>query len=215
MPLLLDLNWSTVLKALACFSNLFLPHFVGTTVFIGRTDVEAETPIVWPPDAKSWVIWKDPDAVQDWRQEEKETTDDEMGRWHHWLNGHEWVNSERWWWTGRSGVLQSMGLQRDWATELNWTVFSASFLDTPRSVQTPPHTWSLFWPYEAKVIPLFTWTTCFKKHIFYFLIPSVIFAWRVVSGFHFRLKVSENKDVVNYLILPLSKRSSKYCRFLN
>ena len=119
MPLLLDLNWSTVLKALACFSNLFLPHFVGTTVFIGRTDVEAETPIFWPPDAKSWVIWKDPDAVQDWRQEEKETTDDEMGRWHHWLNGHEWVNSERWWWTGRSGVLQSMGLQRDWATELN------------------------------------------------------------------------------------------------
>ena len=142
MPLLLDLNWSTVLKAIDCFSSLSLPHFVGTTVFIGRTDVEAETPIFWPPDAKSWVIWKDPDAVQDWRQEEKETTDDEMGRWHHRLNGHQWVNSERWWWTGRSGVLQSMGLQRDWATELNWTVFSASLLDTPCSVQTPPHTWS-------------------------------------------------------------------------
>ena len=58
-------------------------------VFIGRTDVEAETPILWPPDAKSWVIWKDPDAEKDWRQEEKGMTEDEMVRWHHRLNGHE------------------------------------------------------------------------------------------------------------------------------
>ena len=47
-------------------------------VFIGTTDVEAETPILWPPDAKSWLIWKDPDAGKDWRQEEKGTTEDEM-----------------------------------------------------------------------------------------------------------------------------------------
>ena len=58
-------------------------------VFIGRIDAEAETPILWPPDAKSWLIWKDPDAGKDWRQEEKGTTEDEMVRWHHWLNGHE------------------------------------------------------------------------------------------------------------------------------
>ena len=58
-------------------------------VFIGRTDVEAETPILWPPDAKSWVIWKDPDAEKDWWQEEKGTTEDEMVRWHHQLNGCE------------------------------------------------------------------------------------------------------------------------------
>ena len=58
-------------------------------VFTGRTDVEAETPIFWPPDAKSWLIWKDPDAGKDWRQEEKEMTEDEMIRWHHQLNGHE------------------------------------------------------------------------------------------------------------------------------
>ena len=57
-------------------------------VFIGRTDVEAETPIFWPPDAKSWLIWKDPDAGKDWGQE-KGTTEDEMVGWHHWLNGHE------------------------------------------------------------------------------------------------------------------------------
>ena len=56
-------------------------------VFIGRTDAEAETPILWPPDAKSWLIWKDPDAGKDWRQEEKGTTEDEMVGWHHRLNG--------------------------------------------------------------------------------------------------------------------------------
>ena len=58
-------------------------------VFIGRTDVEAETPIFWPHDVKIWLIWKDSDAGKDWRQEEKGTTEDEMARWHHWLNGDE------------------------------------------------------------------------------------------------------------------------------
>ena len=57
-------------------------------VFIGRTDVEAETPILWLPDVKSWLIWKDPDAGKDWGQEDKGTTEDEMVDWHHWLNGH-------------------------------------------------------------------------------------------------------------------------------
>ena len=57
-------------------------------VFIGRTDVEAKTPILWPPDVKSWLIWKDPDAGEDWRQEEKRTTEDEMVGWHQWLSGH-------------------------------------------------------------------------------------------------------------------------------
>ena len=58
-------------------------------VFIGRTDVEAETSILWPPDVKNWLIWKDPDAGKDWGQEEKGTTEDEMVGWHHWLNEHE------------------------------------------------------------------------------------------------------------------------------
>ena len=56
-------------------------------IFIGRTDAEAEIPIFWPPDTKNWLIWKDPDARKDWRQEG--TTEDEMVGWHHWLNGHE------------------------------------------------------------------------------------------------------------------------------
>ena len=57
-------------------------------VFIGRTDVEAEIPILWLPDAKSWLTWKDPDAEKDWGQKEKGTTEYEMVGWHHWLNGH-------------------------------------------------------------------------------------------------------------------------------
>ena len=94
-------------------------------IFIGRTDAEAETPILWPPDAKNWLIWKDPDAEKDWRWEEKGTTEDEMFRRHHRLNGCEfWVSSRSWWWTGKPGLLQSTGLQRvgqDWATEVKWT----------------------------------------------------------------------------------------------
>ena len=88
-------------------------------IFVGRTDGEAETPILWPPDAKNWLIWKDPDAGKDWRQEEKGTTEDEMVGWHHWLDGHEFeLVMDR-----EPGMLQSMGLQRvrhDWATELNY-----------------------------------------------------------------------------------------------
>ena len=58
-------------------------------IFIGRTDAEVETPILWPPDAKNWFIGKDPDARKDWGQEEKGMPEDEMVGWHHWLNGHE------------------------------------------------------------------------------------------------------------------------------
>ena len=94
-------------------------------IFIGRTDDEAETPILWPPDAKNWLIGKDLDAGKDWRQE-KGTTDEMFGwqmaspTWWTWL----WASSRLWWWTGKTGMLQSMGLQRvghNWATEVIWT----------------------------------------------------------------------------------------------
>ena len=93
-------------------------------VFIGRNDVEAEAPGLWPPDAKNWLIWKDSDAGKDWRQE-KGTTEDEMSstQWA-WV----WVNSSSWWWTGRPGLLQSMASQRvghDWAAELSWATREA------------------------------------------------------------------------------------------
>ena len=58
-------------------------------LFIGRTNAEAETPTLWPPDAKNWLILKDPDAGKDWRQKEKGKTENEMAGWYHWLNGHE------------------------------------------------------------------------------------------------------------------------------
>ena len=58
-------------------------------IFIGRIDAEAETPILWPPNVKNWLIRKDPDARKDWRWAEKGRTEDEMVGWHHWLNGHE------------------------------------------------------------------------------------------------------------------------------
>ena len=94
-------------------------------IFIGRTDVEAETLILWPPDAKNWLTRKDPDSAKDWRQEEKGTTEDEMvGRHHRWT--WVWASSGSWWWTGKPGVLQSMGSQRaghDWVTELNWILW--------------------------------------------------------------------------------------------
>ena len=92
-------------------------------IFTGRTDAEAEAPILWPLNVKSWLIWKDPDAARDWGQEEKGTTG-----WEGWMASPTqwtwvWVDSGSWWWTGRPGVLQFMGSQsrHDWATELNWT----------------------------------------------------------------------------------------------
>ena len=92
-------------------------------VFTGRTDVEAETPIFWPPDVKSWLIWKDPDAGKDWGQEEKGRTEDEMVGWHHRLNGQEFG------WTpgvgdGQGGLAccSSWGRKESDTTEqLNWT----------------------------------------------------------------------------------------------
>jgi len=93
-------------------------------IFIGRTDTEAEVPILWPPDAKNWLIGKVPDAGKDWKAGGE---GDDRG-WDGWVASLTqwtwvWVNSRSWSWTGKPGVLQSMGSQRvghDWVTELNW-----------------------------------------------------------------------------------------------
>ena len=93
--------------------------------FTARTDVEAETPILWPPDVKNWLIWKDSDAGKDWGREEKGTTEDEMAGWHHRRNGHEFE------WTlgvgdGQGGLACCsswvLRVRHDWATELNWII---------------------------------------------------------------------------------------------
>ena len=92
-------------------------------VFLGRTDAKAETPVLWPPHAKSWLTGKDPDAGRDWGQEEKGTTEDEMAGWHHRLNGHEFG------WTpgvgdGQGGLVccDSWGRKEsDTTKQLKWT----------------------------------------------------------------------------------------------
>ena len=92
-------------------------------VFTGRTDANAETPILWPPDAKSWLIGKDSDAGRDWGQEEKGTTEDEMAGWHHWLSEREsgWTPGVG---DGQGGLAccSSWGHKESDTTEwLNWT----------------------------------------------------------------------------------------------
>ena len=93
-------------------------------VFIGRTDAEAETPILWPPHVKSWLTGKDPDAGRNWGQEEKGMTEDELAGWHHRLDGHEFE------WTPGVGAGQGGGLaccdswgrkESDMSEQLNWT----------------------------------------------------------------------------------------------
>ena len=117
--------WAVVLEKTLESQEIQPVHPKGdqSWVFIGRTDVEAETPILWPPDVKSWLIWRDPDAGKDWGHEEKGMTEDEMVGWHHQLDGHEFG------WTpgvgyGQGGLVccSSWGHKESDTTEwLNWT----------------------------------------------------------------------------------------------
>ena len=101
-------------------------------IFIGRTDAEAETPILWPPDAKNWLTGKDPDPGKDWRQEEKGTTEDGMVGWHHQFDGHEFEQA--------SGIEDGQGSlaccspwgckESDTTEQFNWTYKCALFYCT-------------------------------------------------------------------------------------
>ena len=100
-------------------------------IFIGRTDVEAETPILWPPDVKNWLIGKDYDAGKDWLREEKGTTEDEMVGWHHWLDGHEFEQA-----VGVGDGQGSLaccspwgGKESDTTEWLNWTELLAQMIN--------------------------------------------------------------------------------------
>ena len=86
-------------------------------IFIGRTDAEAEAPILWPPNEKNWLAGKDPDPGEDWKQEEKGTTEDEMVWWHHWLNGYEFEHALGVG-DGQGGLVYCSPLRYDWVTEL-------------------------------------------------------------------------------------------------
>ena len=112
-------------------------------VFTGRTDVEAETPILWPPDAKSWLIGKDPDAGKDWGQEEKGMTEDEMVGWRHRLNGHGFA------WTpgvgdGHEGLTccgSWSHKESDTTERLNWIELLTAFTISQHLLLTLPLLW--------------------------------------------------------------------------
>ena len=121
--------WTVVLEKtlehpLDC-KEIHAVHPIGNQswIFIGKTDAEAETPILWPPDAKNWLPWKRP-----WCLERLKAREGDDRRWDGWMASPVrwtwvWVDSGSWWWTGKSGMLQSMGSQRvrhNWVTELNW-----------------------------------------------------------------------------------------------
>ena len=145
-------------------------------VFIGRTDIEAETPILWPPDAKSWFIWKDPDVGKDWRQRGEGYSRE----WEGWMASLTqwrwvWVNSGSWWWIGGPGMLWSMGSWRvghEWATELNWTD------------RTGCHDLSFLKAELKSAFSLFSFT--FIKRLFN---SSSISSIRVVSSAYLRLLI--------------------------
>ena len=129
-------------------------------VFFGRTDVKAETPILWPPHVKSWVIGKDPDSGRDWGQEEKGTTEDEMVGWHHQLNGHEFE------WTlgvgdGQGGLVccSSWGC-KEWDTieQLNWTELMLKWSPT-----------SIILFFSSFILLLFSMSTLNKRITFFLL----------------------------------------------
>ena len=102
--------------------KLVHPNGNQSWMFIGRTDAEAKTPILWPPDVKNWLIGKDPDAGKDWRQEEKGTTEDEMVGCHHQLDGHEFEQAlgvgdiQEAWHASVHGIAES-----DMTGQLKWT----------------------------------------------------------------------------------------------
>ena len=137
-------------------------------ISIGRTDVEAETPILWLPHVKNWLIWKYPNAGKDWGQEENGTTEDEMVGWHHWLNGHEFG------WTpgvsnGQGGLVCCSPLGRkesDTTEQLNWTESRANRFSQAGHAMPSLHThwWESF---PAEFRELSGWmpehTTSFKS----------------------------------------------------
>ena len=132
------------------------PQGVHSLVFIGRTDVEAKTPLFWPPYAQSWLFWKDPDVGKDWRQEEKGNPEDEMVRWHHQLNGHQfgWAPGVA---DGQRGLAccSSWGCKElDTNEQLNWLLIDRlldnNFLQLGKINRCHPANPYIFIPYKLQ-----------------------------------------------------------------
>ena len=99
-------------------------------IYIGRTDAGAENPILWPADEKNWLIGKDPDAGKDWGQGEKGAAEDEMVRWHHWLDGYEFEQSpvimkdRGSWWAEVYEITKSWTQFSGWTTTIPWLILN-------------------------------------------------------------------------------------------
>ena len=104
-------------------------------IIIGKIDAEVEAPILWPPDAKSWFIWKDPDAGKDWRQEENAVTQDEMVGWHHWLDGHEFEQSPGGG-DGQGSLLCCSPWGREESDTTEWLTFTFYFHELEKEMAT-------------------------------------------------------------------------------
>ena len=140
-------------------------------IFIESTNAEVDSLVVWPPDAKNWLIGKDPDAGKDWKQEEEGTTEDEMIGWHQCPLTWVWTSPESWWWTEEPSMLQSMGPHRvghEWVTELNWCTsyyrrryhftFSFSFMLpnlNKHTVSPYLHQWHFLFIFQPQLSHLF------------------------------------------------------------
>ena len=178
-------------------------------MFIGRTDAEAETPELWPPHVKSWLIGKDPDAGKDWGQEEKGLTEDEMAGWHHRLDGHGF-DSTPGVGDGQGGLVccDSWGHKESDTTErLNWTeLMEVGRLEINIMIQSNWNMWliliNFFWLYlqhqnNLSIIKIFGLYANQNKQFdwFFFSIQDTVFlhSWK------------EKAILLNNLLLPRSK----------
>ena len=172
-------------------------------IFIGRTDAEVETPILWSPDMKNWLIWKDPDAGKDWRQEEKGTTEDEMVRWHHWRYGHEfeWALGVG---DGQGGLVccSPWGCKElDTTVWLNWTELNWLFNLLQLGIVYPWQVWlDMLEDYRAIILqngPQISFIWCFL------LTGFRLYIWKVLceQGNHRCSAVLSMHPVRCYMIL--------------
>ena len=138
-------------------------------IFIGRTDAEAETPILWPRAVKNWLIWKDPDDGNDWRQEEKGTAEDKIVGWHHWLDGHEFNKApEVGDGQGSLAYCSPWGHKELNMTEqLNWT----EHLNKKRKCSR------LFWELLQSSVPQLSWISYLDDGLVAMSYPTLATPW--------------------------------------
>ena len=184
----------TLVSPLAC-KEIQPVHPKGhqSRMFIGRTDAEAETPIRWPPHAKSWLIGKDPNAGRDRGQEEKGTTEDEMAGWHHWLDAHEFGELRELVMDRRPGALWFLGSQRvghDWVMELNCDVEGPGLVFQMESLHSNMYWWSVQW-FEVPIL------LC-NKFWYIYVSPSLILS---VSLIYFSIYSLINIKILALLIM--------------